>query len=85
MEVVIGMGDHQYWLPVSSRVESRKIRHAFRGKRWEGHSAGTSVCGVRCAMAEPNELDWFQAPTCRVCTDVLIVEQDVARHGEGSE
>ncbi|WP_207631280.1 MULTISPECIES: hypothetical protein [unclassified Actinopolyspora] len=85
MEVVIGMGERHYWLPVSSRGEPRMIRHAFRGSRWEGRPAGTSVCGVPCAMAEPDELDWFQAPTCRACTEVLIAEQDVARHGEGGE
>ncbi|WP_258175113.1 hypothetical protein [Actinopolyspora mortivallis] len=26
-------------------------------------------------MAKPSELDWFQAPTCSECTELLIAEQ----------
>ncbi|SDJ71596.1 hypothetical protein SAMN04487820_101442 [Actinopolyspora mzabensis] len=78
MEALIRMDTHHYWLPVSSRGSARLIRHAFRGKRWEGRASDTSVCGVQCAMAEPSELDWFQAPTCWDCTNILIEEQERA-------
>ncbi|GAB3549900.1 hypothetical protein J2S53_001221 [Actinopolyspora lacussalsi] len=64
-----------YWLPVPDRTGFKWHRHAFRGKYWDGRASDTSVCGKSCAMAKPSELDWFQAPTCPDCTELLIAEQ----------
>ncbi|ASU79016.1 hypothetical protein CDG81_12775 [Actinopolyspora erythraea] len=72
-----------YWLPVPELTGVRWHRHAFRGKNWDGRPADTSVCGRPCAMARPSELDWFQAPTCRDCTEALLAEQSGARSSEG--
>lgn len=63
-----------YWLPVADRISSGMIRHAFRGKAWDGCSAATSVCNVQCGMAQPSEMDWVQAPTCWDCNIILVEE-----------
>lgn len=50
-----------YWYPIAK--EER--RHAFKGaRRWEGQSAGTTVCGREVAMARASEMDWVYMPTC---------------------
>ncbi|SDP38033.1 hypothetical protein SAMN04487905_103433 [Actinopolyspora xinjiangensis] len=72
-----------YWLPVPERIGVRWHRHAFRGKHWDGRPADTSVCGRPCAMARPSELHWFQAPTCRDCTETLLAELSGTRSSEG--
>ncbi|SDP64113.1 hypothetical protein SAMN04487905_106209 [Actinopolyspora xinjiangensis] len=66
---------YHYWLPVPDRTGYRWTRHAFRGNRWDGRTAEISVCNIQCAMAQPSELDWFQAPICQECTDILLDEQ----------
>ncbi|GAA0527934.1 hypothetical protein GCM10011581_40790 [Saccharopolyspora subtropica] len=67
-----------YWLPTPNPETGVFVRHAFCGRRWEGQSADTSVCGVAVAMAEPSEMDWRTAPTCMGCNEVLKQRQAAA-------
>lgn len=62
-----------YWHP---GPEPQARRHAFKGaRRWEGQTAGTTVCGVEVAMARASEMDWVYMPTCGFCWEALISEQ----------
>lgn len=61
-----------YWLPV---VEGeRGVRHAFRGRRWEGQPAEKAVCGRHAAMAQPSEMDWVTFKSCDECRCALLRE-----------
>ncbi|WP_433870102.1 hypothetical protein [Saccharopolyspora sp. CA-218241] len=61
-----------YWLPVA--VGEGGVRHAFRGRRWEGESAAEAVCGEPLALAKPSEMDWITFRSCHGCRCVLLVE-----------
>ena len=63
-----------YWLPTPHPESGAFARHAFRGRRWEGESADTTVCGVDVAMATSTDVDWITSPTCRDCNQLLVEE-----------
>ena len=64
-----------YWLPI---VEGeRGVRHAFRGRRWEGQSAEDAACGRRAAMAQPSEMDWVTFKSCGECRLALLSEAGI--------
>lgn len=60
-----------YWMPV---IEKRGVRHAFRGRRWEGQPRDESVCGLNVPMAKPSQMDWITFPTCTTCWKILADE-----------
>ena len=60
----------RFWRPSGDGV-----RHAFRGRRYNGQSGDVSVCGVDCALAEEtSETEWVMASTCAACNTVLRAE-----------
>lgn len=60
-----------YWLPIANDDDRTGVRHAFRGRRWEGQRTGTTVCGVEVRMCTPTELEWIMYGTCPSCNRVL--------------
>lgn len=73
--------NRHYWLPVPNPGEFGGTRHAFRGPRWEGQRAETTVCEREVAMAKPSEMDWCTFPSCRDCNEILIAEQENGKAG----
>lgn len=63
-----------YWLPIANDHDLGGVRHAFRGRRWDGQKNGTTVCGVDVLMYEPTELDWIMYGTCHACNRILKKE-----------
>ncbi|MCA1191453.1 hypothetical protein [Saccharopolyspora sp. 6V] len=60
-----------YWRPASDG-----IRHAFRGRRYNGQAEDRSVCDVSVALEqEISEQGWCMAPTCGTCNGILISER----------
>ncbi|TDD07105.1 hypothetical protein E1181_10905 [Saccharopolyspora terrae] len=70
------MSPGHYWLPVVDGEQG--VRHAFRGRRWEGQSAETAVCGCHVAMAQPSEMDWVTFKSCDECRFVLLAEAGIS-------
>ncbi|GAA0548075.1 hypothetical protein A8924_5999 [Saccharopolyspora erythraea NRRL 2338] len=69
------MTSGHYWLPVAEEVGG--VRHAFRGRRWEGRSADEAVCGRTVPMAQPSEMDWITFKSCRDCRHSLLSEAGI--------
>ncbi|MGW1677886.1 hypothetical protein [Saccharopolyspora sp. NPDC002376] len=70
-----GEVQRHFWLPTPDPDAGAFVRHAFRGRRWEGQASEATVCGKQVAMAKPSEVDWCSAPTCLDCNGILVNEQ----------
>ncbi|CAL99893.1 hypothetical protein A8924_0947 [Saccharopolyspora erythraea NRRL 2338] len=69
------MTSRHYWLPVAGDIGG--VRHAFRGRRWEGQPADEAVCGLAVAMAQPSEMDWITFRSCADCRCALLAEAGI--------
>lgn len=68
--------ERHYWQPVPED-KGGGVRHAFRGRRWEGQPADEAVCGRSLALAQPSEMDWITFRSCEHCRRVLLAEAGV--------
>ncbi|WP_249124409.1 hypothetical protein [Saccharopolyspora erythraea] len=67
--------ERHYWQPVPD--DKGGLRHAFRGRRWEGQPAAEAVCGRAVPLAQPSEMDWITFRSCEQCRHVLLAEAGV--------
>ncbi|EQD85295.1 hypothetical protein A8924_6080 [Saccharopolyspora erythraea NRRL 2338] len=68
------MANRHFWQPIQHTTAPGGVRHAFRGRRWEGEPSATTVCGQQVPLARTSEMDWITSPSCPDCTEILRQE-----------